>query len=157
MTRLNGKTALITDASGSLGAAIARRFAREGADLMVHYNSDGAGAQELAAYAHTPGRRADIRAADFRDAATPEMLSKLLTIRSAGSAFSSTTRGVARLQPFGKLDDNAIDLIFDINVKAVLRAMNAAATHLRDGGRILNIGSSTSEFPAPGLSTAPRK
>jgi len=45
--RLDGKVAIITGAAGGIGAAAARRFAREGARLLLT-DADGAGAQRLA-------------------------------------------------------------------------------------------------------------
>ncbi|NOD64886.1 MULTISPECIES: SDR family oxidoreductase [unclassified Ruegeria] len=49
MTRhLHGKTVLLTGATGSIGQAIARELAAEGARVLLHYNSNAAGADALA-------------------------------------------------------------------------------------------------------------
>ncbi len=46
MSRLDGKSALVTGASRGIGRAIARRLASEGARVAVHYRSERAGAEQ---------------------------------------------------------------------------------------------------------------
>ena len=41
--RFQGKTVLVTGAGRGFGAVLANAFAREGADVIVHYNSSSAG------------------------------------------------------------------------------------------------------------------
>ncbi len=151
MTKLSGKSALITGASGGIGAAIARRFADAGADLILHFNSDAKAAEATADHARAAGRKVHTVAANLRDADAAEQLFSAAEEHLGGLDILVNNAGVARFLPFGSMDEDAVALMFDINVKAVLRMMNAAATRLRDGGRIINIGSSTSEFPAAGL------
>lgn len=76
---LSGKTAFITGSSGGIGKAIASRFAKAGADVILHYNLREEGAkrtQEEINDAHkdaissgrdTPGKCIGIVQADFRD------------------------------------------------------------------------------------------
>lgn len=65
--KLQGKTALVTGSDSGIGQAIAITFAREGADVVVHYNSDAAGAQQTASAIQEHGRRAEILQADLSD------------------------------------------------------------------------------------------
>ncbi|WP_201755560.1 SDR family NAD(P)-dependent oxidoreductase [Paenibacillus glycinis] len=79
---LNGRTALVTGATGELGRVMARTLAAAGADVAVHYNTNGAKAQELVAEIEGMGRRAVAVQADItkldsilamRDAVTAEL------------------------------------------------------------------------------------
>jgi 3-oxoacyl-[acyl-carrier protein] reductase len=56
--RLEGKIALVTGASSGIGAAIARGFAREGADVAVNYRSNRSGALQTARGVQEAGRNA---------------------------------------------------------------------------------------------------
>ena len=55
---LSGKIALLTGASGQLGRVMARTLAVSGADLILHYHRDEAGAKRVAADVVAAGRRA---------------------------------------------------------------------------------------------------
>ena len=66
--RLREKVALVTGASGGLGGAICAAFAREGADCLVAYHRDKAGAEATAAEVRGVGRRAEIVQGDIADA-----------------------------------------------------------------------------------------
>lgn len=69
---LSGKRALVTGASGALGAAIARRLARDGATLLLHANSRPEAVQALAAEIHAAGGAAEVLVFDLTDAAAAE-------------------------------------------------------------------------------------
>ena len=61
--------------------------------------------------------------------------------------------GVAEHAPFGDMSDAAFERQLDINVRGVWHTTTAAAVSMRDGGRVINIGSFFSErVPAPGTS-----
>ncbi|HSH82296.1 MAG TPA: SDR family NAD(P)-dependent oxidoreductase, partial [Herpetosiphonaceae bacterium] len=72
--KLSGKTALITGADSGIGQATAITFAREGADVVVHYNTDEEGAQQTAAQVRQFGRRAEVIQADLADPAGAQRL-----------------------------------------------------------------------------------
>src|SRR5688500_10464945 len=63
--RLLGKTVLITGASKGIGRALAFGCAREGADIILNYNSDRAGADSAAADIRALGRRTLVVRADL--------------------------------------------------------------------------------------------
>jgi 3-oxoacyl-[acyl-carrier protein] reductase len=65
---LAGKRALVTGASGVLGAAIAQRLARDGASLLLHANARPAAVEQLAELIRTAGGRAEACVFDLTDA-----------------------------------------------------------------------------------------
>src|SRR5688572_21690517 len=72
--RLTDKVALITGSSRGIGKAIALRFAREGADVVVHYNQREDAAQEVASAVRAAGRRAHVLRADIAQVADVKRL-----------------------------------------------------------------------------------
>ena len=66
---LAGKRALVTGASGALGAAIARRLARDGAHVLLHANSRPQAVDELAQTLRAAGHSAEACVFDITDAA----------------------------------------------------------------------------------------
>ena len=69
-----GRVALVTGASGGIGAELSRGLARDGAALALHYASNESAASELAAEIEAAGGRALTLAADLSDATAPERL-----------------------------------------------------------------------------------
>jgi len=65
---LEGQRALVTGGSGNIGRGIAARLAEAGADIVIHYHSDAAGAAQTAAAVTAIGRKADSLQADLTDA-----------------------------------------------------------------------------------------
>src|SRR5512140_1342656 len=63
--RFQGKTVLVTGAGRGFGAVLANAFAREGADVIVHYHSSSAGAEETVAAVKALGRRATMVRGDI--------------------------------------------------------------------------------------------
>src|SRR5215217_2791811 len=71
---LEGKIALVTGADSGIGRAIALTFAREGADIAVHFHSDERGAQQTAHAIQHHGRRVEVFQDDFIETETAERL-----------------------------------------------------------------------------------
>ena len=142
---LSGKVALIQGGSRGIGAAIVKRLAAEGATVAFTYVSSTAKAEELQNSLTASGGKALAIKADSADAeairnavsATVKAFGRLdILVNNAG------VLAVAPLEDF-KLED--FDQTLAINVRSVFIATQAAAQHMTEGGRIINIGSTNAD------------
>lgn len=67
MARISGKVAIVTGASGGIGRATALEFAREGADIVLQYNSNRAAAEMVAREINSLGREALLSQVNFAE------------------------------------------------------------------------------------------
>jgi len=146
---LSGKVVLITGAVKRVGAAVARRLHRRGADLMLHYRSSERDAQALQAElnAARPNSVALIQA-DLLDVAglseivrnTVSRFERLDALVNNASSFFPT--------PIGEITQAHWDNLMGTNLRAPLFLSQAAAPHLkRTGGAIVNITDIHAERP----------
>ncbi len=153
MTELTGKAALVTGGSRGIGAAIAKRLARDGADVALTYLSADAAAHAVATEIETMGRRSLAIAADSAD---PEAVAAAVDRAAAVFGRLDILVNNAGIFPFGPLDDvplAEVDRTLAIHARAAFVAAQAAARHMEAGGRIISIGSSLAErVPYPGAS-----
>ncbi len=143
--KLEGKVAFVTGGSRGIGAAIVRRLAEEGAHVAFTYVSKPDLADELAREVRKLGVRASALQADSAnpraiadavDQAAKELGGLDILVSSAGIAM------IAPIESF-KLED--LDRMLDVNVRAAVVAAQAAARHMKSGGRIVTIGSCNAE------------
>jgi NAD(P)-dependent dehydrogenase (short-subunit alcohol dehydrogenase family) len=145
MTGLAGRVALVTGGSRGIGAAIARRLATDGADVAVTYLRAADRADRTVRHITDLGRRGLALAVDCADPGA---------VRAAVDEVAATLGGLdilvnnAGVFPSGPVDDVSgaeIDHALAVNVRAPFVAAQAAARHMRAGGRIVNIGSCFAE------------
>lgn len=150
---LEGKAALVTGGSRGIGAAIALRLARAGADVAVTYarSADKAGAvvKEIEAL----GRRGFAIRADNLDAGAVEA-AVAATVREFGRLdILVNSAGIYHAGPIEAMTLEALDETMAVNFRAPFVASRAAASVMGEGGRIISIGSNLAErVPAPGTS-----
>ncbi len=142
--RFEGRTAIVTGASRGIGRAIALQLAREGAAVVVNYNSNSAAAEEVASAITSAGSRAEVVQADVSQAADVDRL-----VSAALAAFGNkidilvNNAGITRDQLLMRMTEEDFTSVLDTNLKsaflmtkAVLRPMLRARY-----GRIVNITS----------------
>ena len=142
---LQDKIALVTGGSRGIGAAIVQRLAREGAHVALTYSRSPERAEQVLRQAASGGARTLAIQADSADPrAVTEAVER--TARELGGLdILVNNAGVAVFAPLAdyKLED--FERTFAINVRAVFVATQAAARLMREGGRIINIGSTNAE------------
>jgi 3-oxoacyl-[acyl-carrier protein] reductase len=144
-----GKVALVTGGSRGIGRAIVERLARDGAAVAINYASQSAAAEKLAGGIIAAGGRALAIQADV--ARVPEV-ARLFdqTIAHFGRLdILVNNAGVMFVKPVSAVSEAEFDRIFGINVKGTFFACQLAATRLADGGRIINLSSSTTARMMP--------
>lgn len=142
---LKNKRALVTGGSRGIGAAIVKRLAREGADVALTYSSSPERAKEVAAAAEALGVRALAIQADSADAAAVAGAVEQTVAELGGIDILVNNAGIAVMGPLEEFKLEDFDRILAVNVRAVFVASQAAARHMKEGGRIINIGSTNAE------------
>ncbi len=150
--RLKNKIALITGGASGFGEAIAKQYAAEGAAVMVT-DLDPVGARRVATEINSSGGRAESHQADVTKAADVEAMTEATIKAFGGLDILVNNAGVPqRIGRFETVLEDAIDRIFDVNVKSWLKTTRAALPHLeaRGGGSIVNTASIAGLRPRPG-------
>ncbi|VTR97923.1 3-ketoacyl-acp reductase : Short-chain dehydrogenase/reductase SDR OS=Chthoniobacter flavus Ellin428 GN=CfE428DRAFT_5617 PE=3 SV=1: adh_short [Gemmata massiliana] len=142
---LKGKRALITGGSRGIGAAIVKRLAKEGADVALTFVSKPDEAGKVADAAKALGARA---IAIQADAADPDAVVK--AVEQAAKEFGGldilvNNAGVAVMAPIDSFSLKDFDRTFAVNVRSVFVATQAAVKHMKEGARVINIGSCNAE------------
>ena len=142
--RLAGKVAIVTGGGQGIGRAIASRFATEGAFVMVA-NRNAEQGEAVAAEIRAAGARAAFCATDVGDRASVERLVQA-TLEQEG-ALDIVVHNAAAFSrdPLEQMDDEAIERVLGVNLKACFYLARAAIAPLRarGNGRILVTSSIT--------------
>jgi 3-oxoacyl-[acyl-carrier protein] reductase len=153
MSKLAGKVALVTGGSRGMGAAIAARLAREGANVAVTYVTAGDKVRAIVAEIERTGRRGLAIAADGADPSAVRAAVEQTVAVLGRLDILVNNAGIYIEKPFEDLTTDDFDRMVAVNTRAPFVASQAAARHLPEGGRIISIGSNLAErVPGPGIS-----
>ncbi|MDG6400059.1 3-oxoacyl-ACP reductase FabG [Pseudomonas quasicaspiana] len=144
-TPLSGKIALVQGGSRGIGAAIVKRLAEEGASVAFTYVSSEAKAQELQDSITGKGAKALAIKADSADAEAIRNAVALTVEKFGRVDILVNNAGVLAVGPLDEFSLEDFDRTLNINVRSVFIASQAAARHMGDGGRIINIGSTNAD------------
>ena len=142
MSRFAGKTVVITGASRGIGAAMARRFAQEGAAVLVSANE--AAAEAVAAEIVGAGGRATSFIADVTDKAAVAGLYDKAEEVYGGVDISIQNAGVITIARIEAMTEAEWDKVMDVNTKGVFLCCQEAIARIRRhgrGGRLINTAS----------------
>lgn len=148
------RTALVTGSSRGLDRATALRLAADGFRVAVHYASNKAAADEVVAEIKAAGGEAHAFGADLRPTTGFRGLLEQLDAAwgSGGEPYLDVlvnNAGVIEAVPFAETTEEQFDRLFDINVKSVFFGTQAALPRMRDGGRIVLLGTGPTRFTLP--------
>jgi 3-oxoacyl-[acyl-carrier protein] reductase len=150
--KLEGKIALITGGSRGIGAAIAKRLAADGAHVAITYAKDTNSASAVVKAIEESGGKAIAIQADSVDAEAIRAAVEKAVSALGGLDILVNNAGTAIPKAFEEATLEELDRVLNINVRGVFIATQAALKHLRDGGRIIMIGSCVGErMMTPGL------
>ena len=144
-TPLSTKVALVQGGSRGIGAAIVKRLADEGAAVAFTYVSSEIKAQELQDSITASGGKALAIKADSADAEAIRNAVALTVEKFGRVDILVNNAGVLAIGPLEEFSLEDFDRTLDINVRSVFIASQAAAKHMGDGGRIINIGSTNAD------------
>jgi meso-butanediol dehydrogenase / (S,S)-butanediol dehydrogenase / diacetyl reductase len=142
MSRFEGKTVVITGGSRGIGAAIARRFAREGANVLVSANE--AAATTVAADIVAQGGKAAAFVADVAKKAEVVALYDEAERLYGSIDVSVQNAGVITIAKIEAMTEAEWDKIMDVNTKGVFLCCQEAIRRIRRhgrGGRLINTAS----------------
>ena len=150
---LNGKVAFITGGSRGIGAAIARRLAKDGAAVVVTYVNGKEKAEAVASEIVANGGKALALKADNRDASQITAAIEKAVKDFGRLDILVNSAGIWHAAPLEEVTLADFDEVMAVNFRAVFAAVSAATPHLGAGGRVITIGSNLAEsVPWPGIS-----
>ncbi|MDA7815226.1 glucose 1-dehydrogenase [Porticoccaceae bacterium] len=154
MSRLAGKTVVITGAGRGIGAVMAKRMAQEGANVVVTDVLDTKGTVEAITESggSAIGISVDVTSDDNLAAmveATEKAFGSLDILVNNASIFAAL-----QPKPFMQIDNDEFDKVMTVNARGIHQATRAVVPAMlrAGGGKIVNIASGTFYYGAPGLS-----
>jgi 3-oxoacyl-[acyl-carrier protein] reductase len=152
MSKLTDKAALVTGGSRGIGAAIAKRLAADGAKVAITYTSGADAAASVVNEIERAGGKAIAIKADATDAAAVKAAVEKTVSTFGRLDVLVNNAGTAIPKPFEENTLEELDRVIDVNIRGVFVATQAALKHMKDGGRIIMIGSCVGErLMTPGL------
>ena len=138
------KNVLITGASGGIGEAMCREFAKNGYNVVIHYNSSEEAALKLQQEIESQYQvKAVPIKADLRNSDEVKALARKATAILGNTDVLINNAGVAYLTLFQTADDNKVRELFDINLMSAMNLTKEILPSMirNQSGRIINISS----------------
>ncbi|KAB0577282.1 3-oxoacyl-[acyl-carrier-protein] reductase [Fusobacterium naviforme] len=143
MSKLSGKTALVTGASRGIGRAIALRLAAEGAAVAINYNGSAEKAEAVAEEIRVAGGTASVFQADVADAASVAAMFERFFEEFQRLDILVNNAGITRDALLIGMKETQFDEVIAANLKGCFLCTQLAAKRMirQRSGRIINISS----------------
>ncbi|AFY57718.1 dehydrogenase of unknown specificity, short-chain alcohol dehydrogenase like protein [Rivularia sp. PCC 7116] len=149
MTNLNNKVAIITGSSRGIGKAIATKLASDGATVVINYSHSADKADEAVAQIKQQGGNAISLQADVGKVAEIERLFNQTVSKLGQVDILVNCAGIVIYKPLVEFTEEEFDEIVAVNIKGTYFACQQAVKCMNEGGRIINISSSTTAMMLP--------
>jgi len=143
--KLAGKVALVTGGSRGIGAAIVKRLAADGAAVAFTYAASPQKAQEVVSAIEAAGGKALALKADAADPQSTRAAVATAAETFAGLDILVNSAGALAVAPIDKFPFADFERMIAVSINGMFVATQEAVRHMRDGGRIILIGSCNSE------------
>ncbi|MEE1735767.1 SDR family oxidoreductase [Streptomyces sp. BE147] len=151
MTVLTGKAAVVTGGARGIGRAIVLRLARDGASVVFNYAQNREAAEEVVRQAQEEGGNVFAVQLDLAQPSAAEDLLGTAEHQLGGLDILVNNAALhTKVVPLAQTEEADFDRVMAVNAKSVFLTVRYAARHMRDGGRIVNISTLNTVFPAPG-------
>lgn len=147
---LEGKVGIVTGAATGIGKAIALALGAADARVVVNHLDTPDLADAVVAQISRDGGEALAVAADISQREEFEMLVQAAIDRFGSWDVLVNNAAVALVKPFGEVTEDEFEQSFQVNVKGTFNGCQLALERMADGGRIINISSSTTGLMLPG-------
>ena len=150
---LSGRTAIVTGASGGIGAGIARRFGEAGANVVCHYNGNRQSAEEVAAEIRKAGGAAIACQADISTGDGAANLIAQAVSQFGGADILVNNAGQQPVHMLAEMSEGDWNAMMAANVAGPFLAVRAFVGQARKAGKagsVVNIASIEGHNPAPG-------
>jgi glucose 1-dehydrogenase len=141
--RFEGKKILVTGSGTGIGRGIALEFAREGADVALHYAHSDAGAKSAAEEILAMGRRAVVLKASFENVDDVVRLGSEAIEFLGGMDCLVNNSGITFNKPFVKITPEQYNTVFNVNIRAQFFLTQHVVQHMLNngGGAVVNLTS----------------
>ncbi len=143
MSKFKGKVAVVTGGGRDIGRAISVQLAKEGASVVVNYNSSRKGAAETVKEIESFGGKAIAVKADVSDLKAIKRL-KSKTVKAFGKEVHilvNNAGGLFARKTLQELDEDFYDLVMNVNFKSTVFVMQAFEPLMGEGTAIINLSS----------------
>ncbi|WP_172350160.1 SDR family NAD(P)-dependent oxidoreductase [Mesorhizobium sp. NZP2298] len=148
MSRLQGKTAVVTGGGSGIGFGAAKRFVDEGAFVYIF----GRRQKTLDAALEQLGPNARAVGGSVTDPADLDRLYETVKAERGGLDILLANAGTGAFAPLGEITTEHYDQIFDLNVKGLVFTVQKALPLMGEGASIILTGSSTGVMGTPAFS-----
>lgn len=147
--QLKDKVALVTGASRGIGAATARVLAEEGADVVLGFHRNRAGAEAAAETVRAAGRRAWLFEADVADAPAVDAAAARLRGEVDRLDVLVLCAGESTVTPFEQLTPDEWAAIVSVNLNGPFHVLRALRPMLAAGASVVTVASVAGQTGVP--------